>query len=129
LFSSTGIDPHATETIVNAFAILNGLLLSVEFTLITGLDTSYWDDLNATLAACGQSVDYWSISILLYYSALVSLVAIFLCVIFVALQPRIGHHIDLTKADERQIWADWWKAGRFTFIAILGALLDIGPPV
>lgn len=101
---------------MNSLAILNGLLLTVEFGLIASLDTNYWDDLAETLKQCGQGVpDYWPISVTLYFATLLSLVALFLCVIFLVLQPRPeGKH---PTEEEKEVWRDWYKLARFTLIS------------
>lgn len=106
------------DSIINSFALVNALILTIPFGAITGLNVDYWDSLYESLKDCewngtfqGVFNGYNDCNFAVAYTTMTTLL---LCIMYYILRPK------------EHLFGEWWRRGRWviTFV-LIGSTISI----
>ena len=121
-YSGEGLEVDEADSVINALALINALVLTIPFGLVTSLDMDYFDNVQALIETCDTGVDWNDIQLNmiapLYVSVVCSTLALVISTLYYFLRSK-------------QYFYHWWKSrGKwsvvattmFTIIAVLTTL-------
>ena len=92
-YSGEGLEVEEAESVINALALINALVLTIPFGLITSLNYEYFDELQGWVDSCDTDVEWEDIQgnmvFPLYVSVVSSTLALVISTLFYQILPPI----------------------------------------
>lgn len=116
-----GLAKDDVDSAVNALAVVDALILTIPFSLIGSLGSSYWEDyfykLDLSCQKHGHDAVYIAIISCLYSTAYCSLISLIIAILYYFLRPS------------GKYFTQWWMRGRyallFLFLGTVGSIVSM----
>jgi hypothetical protein len=112
------VDSKDIDDAINTVAVLNGLILTIPFGLMSLLGQQFWDWFQSTLETCSRNIPwigYYDLVVnALYATVYSSLIILTLATLYYLLKPDL-----LTPEDQKIFKEEWWPRAKWFSVIIL----------
>ena len=110
-YTGVGLEVEEADSVINALALINALVLTIPFSLLTSLNMEYFDNVQQVIETCDTGVEWEDIQanmvFPLYVSVVCSTLALVISTLYYCLRSKQHFYV-------------WWKSrGKWSVVATI----------